>query len=192
MPPTVGKRLRHAFRVISLQSVGDSKKLHVDLRPPSLHSPGCPTRNRRLQSLSTSLVKKGASRVIWACLLAEIRQTHTQCRKAFLRATPTDNLRPPVIPNNRHAELAFGFARRWHGFQCNRNRNTASSRCRNADRVCDLAVRHFVDDGKLLSVPQPLIRHYPCRHGFVVPKLLIPPHKNIFLRSPRFVLRLDT
>ena len=52
---------------------------------------------------------------------------------------------------------------------------------------------HFIDDGKLLSVPKPLIRHYLCRHGFVVPKLLVPPHKTSSSEVPDsyFVWTLD-
>ena len=96
-----------------------------------------------------------------------------------------------MIPYNRHPKFALGTSRRRHGFQCNRNRNTSSSRCRNADRIRDLAIREFIDDSKLLSVPQPLIRHYPCRHGFVVPKLLVPPHKRI-LFAPKYPIHTSS
>ena len=99
---------------------------------------------------------------------------------------------PPIIRNNRHAELTLGFARRRDRLQRDRHRNTASSRCRNTDRLGDFAIREFVDDGKLLSVPKPLIRHDPCRHGFVVPKLLVPADKNVSRFRTRFILRLNT
>ena len=71
-----------ACSACALVVTDDSKKLRRPHRL-ALRRHAAPTRNRRLQSLSTSLVKSGASRVKSAGLLPKIRQTPTECRKAF-------------------------------------------------------------------------------------------------------------
>ena len=71
---------RHAKRVI--RAVGRSASTHT--ASPPLPSLRLGFAQPRLHERSTSFLKSGASRVKWACLLANVRQTHTQYRKALV------------------------------------------------------------------------------------------------------------
>ena len=116
--PSLTVGLRGAFATFRC---GRLQRLQKAPSPPStftvFRTP--PARNRRLQSLSTTLVKSGASRVRWACLLAENTAKRTPSAAKHLSQVSvllTENLLPPVARNNSYRQFALGTPRRGTAF----------------------------------------------------------------------------